>query len=205
MEQKKKKRYEKKRQQCALCTNSYSKREYLAKHMTKEHGEVLQKKAPGRKCAFRAGDLSDPRPYKCPDCIKEYRRSKHLARHRSEVHEQKVCADCNEPVRNMARHMAAKHGAQLPRNFQCSTCKKHFLTSGHLQTHTMRVHQVADRKFECSVCAKTFSYSNDLRKHMRTHSMSRSILCDICGEAFKSSDTLKIHMRRHTGERPYKW
>lgn len=199
------KKYKKKRQNCTLCPNSYSKREYLAKHMTKDHGEELERKPPGREPAFKAIDMSDPRPFKCPDCIKEYRKSKHLSRHRREVHTQNFCTECNLPVRNLKVHMICEHGVELPRNFQCDACEKQFLTKANLQAHTLRMHREVERTFECGVCAKAFAYANDLRKHTRTHSLDRSILCDICGDAFKSPDSLKSHMRRHTGERPYKW
>lgn len=199
-----KKAYKKKRQQCTLCSLNYSKREYLAKHMSQAHGEPLERKPPGREPAFKTADKDDPRPFKCPDCIKEYKKSKHLARHRREGHAQKMCTVCNKSFPNLAQHMQSVHAIELPKNFQCDVCSKAFLTKSHLQSH-MRIHRRSARNFACDVCGKKFGFSNDLRKHMRTHSLDRSILCDICGDAFKSPDTLKSHMRRHTGERPYKW
>lgn len=197
-------KYKKKRQQCSLCSNNYSKRDYLATHMHRTHGITLEPKPPGREPAFKTIDKHDPRPFKCPDCIKEYKKSKHLARHRREGHAQKMCNECQRSYPNIAQHMAIEHGIELPKNFVCEVCQKAFLTKSHLQSH-MRVHRVVSLDFHCTVCGKSFGFGNDLRKHMRTHSLDRSILCDICGDAFKSQDTLKSHMRRHTGERPYKW
>lgn len=196
------KKYKKKRQQCTKCSMSYSKREYLSKHMKNEHNILLERKRPGRQSAFRvSGD--DPRPYKCDQCFKEYTKSKHLARHRRTHLEKKRCNECREICSNYAEHMLKMHGIDLPRPFECDICKKSYRTKSNIQSH-MRIHRPSSR-VACTVCPKTFCFGTDLRKHMRTHSQNRSIICDICGDAFKSADTLKCHLRRHTGERPYKW
>lgn len=198
-------KYKKKRQLCQHCPMSYSKREYLSKHMIAEHNLTLEKKRPGRQSQFRLsnGD-DDPRPYKCDQCCKEYIKSKHLARHRRTHLESKHCSICNEICTSFADHMLKKHGIDLPRPFECDICHKTYRTKTHISTH-MRIHRAATRVYACTVCPKTFFFGTDLRKHVRTHSQNRSIICDICGDAFKSSDTLKCHLRRHTGERPYKW
>lgn len=199
------KKYKKKRQVCSICSVSYSKREYLSKHMISEHNVVLEKKPPGRQSAFRVpGHTDDPRPYKCDQCLKEYVKSKHLARHRRTHLETRHCIDCNLTYHNYADHMLKKHGIELPRPFECDICKKTYRTKSNIQSH-MRIHRANSKIFACTVCSKAFSFATDMRKHMRTHSLDRSMICDICGDAFKSSDTLKCHMRRHTGERPYKW
>lgn len=227
------KKYKKKRQQCPKCSQSYSKREYLSKHMKKEHNIVLEKKRPGRQCPFFVKNINDPRPYKCDMCVKEYAKSKHLARyvrnleqkhnknikkglsfisflfilssrHRRTHLEKRRCNQCNEECGNYADHMLRKHGIELPRPFVCDICGRTYRTKTHIATH-MRMHRVETRTFTCSLCPKSYCYNTDLRKHMRTHSLDRSIICDICGDAFKSVDTLRCHIRRHTGERPYKW
>lgn len=198
-------KYKKKRQLCPHCPMSYSKREYLSKHMINEHNVALEKKKPGRVSQFRvSGDVTDARPYKCDQCVKEYMKSKHLARHRRTHLENKRCNECNEVFNNYADHMLKKHGIELPRPFECDICHKTYRTKSNLSTH-MRIHRTPSRVFSCTVCPKTFFFGTDLRKHVRTHSQNRSIICDICGEAFKSADTLKCHLRRHSGERPYKW
>lgn len=197
------KKYKKKRQQCPKCSMNYSKREYLSKHMKNEHNVILEKKKPGRQSAFLASG-NDPRPYKCDQCVKEYTKSKHLARHRRTHLEKKRCNECHEICGNYADHMLKMHGIDLPRPFECDICKKTYRTKSNIQSH-MRIHRASSRVFTCTVCSKTFCFGTDLRKHIRTHSQNRSIICDICGDAFKSADTLKCHLRRHTGERPYKW
>ncbi|XP_031620137.1 zinc finger protein 431-like [Contarinia nasturtii] len=196
-------KYKKKRQQCPKCSVTYSKREYLSKHMKTEHNIVLEKKRPGRVSQFRQNNEDDPRPYKCDQCVKEYTKSKHLARHRRTHLEKKRCNECNEICSNYADHMLKKHGIDLPRPFSCDICHKTYRTKTHIQSH-MRIHRTASRVFTCTVCPKSFCFATDLRKHMKSHSQNRSVICDICGDAFKSADTLKCHMRRHTGERPYK-
>lgn len=197
------KKYKKKRQQCTKCSKSYSKREYLSKHMKTEHDIVLEKKRPGRQSAYCVNS-NDPRPYKCDQCVKEYTKSKHLTRHRRTHLEQKGCNICREVCHNYAEHMLKRHGIDLPRPFECDICKKTYRTKTNIQSH-MRIHRAASRVFACTVCSKSFCFGTDLRKHMKSHSQNRSIICDVCGDAFKSADTLKCHLRRHTGERPYKW
>lgn len=144
------------------------------------------------------------RPYKCDQCVKEYAKSKHLARHRRTHLEKERCNQCNEVFSSYADHMLKKHGIELPRPFQCDICRRTYRTKNHISTH-MRIHRAESRTFVCAICMKSFYLNTDLRKHMRTHSQDRSFVCHVCGAAFKSPDTLKCHMRRHTGDRPYKW
>lgn len=54
-------KYKKKRQHCELCSTSYSKREYLKKHMLKEHNIELERKRPGKFCPFYVKSAGDPR------------------------------------------------------------------------------------------------------------------------------------------------
>lgn len=111
-------KYKKKRQPCPKCSMTYSKREYLSKHMKMEHNIVLEKKRPGRVSQFRRNNDDDPRPYKCDQCVKEYAKSKHLARHRRIHLEKRGCNECNETCNNYADHMLKKHGIDLPRPFE---------------------------------------------------------------------------------------
>lgn len=224
------KKYKKKRQQCPNCPQSYSKREYLAKHMQNEHEITLEKKRPGRQCPFYVKSANDPRPYKCDQCVKEYAKcsvdvfvidfaaltdnsvnvifmiicryakSKHLNRHRLTHLERRRCNLCNE---------------ECGKSYADHMLRQHGIElprpfqcdickkTYRTKTHIqthMRIHRVKTRTFTCSLCPKSYCYSTDLRKHMKTHSLDRSIICDICGDAFKSVDTLRCHLRRHTGE-----
>lgn len=103
------KKYKKKRQFCPKCSMSYSKREYLKKHMLKEHNAELEKVRPGKYCEFYVDD-GLPRPYRCDQCDKRYMRSKHLARHRRTHFEKERCKQCNLSCRDLAEHMLEKHG-----------------------------------------------------------------------------------------------
>lgn len=170
-----------------------------------EHDIELEKKRPGREPLIPKSTLyeNDPRPYKCDQCAKEYKKSKHLARHKR-THLEQYCNDCQTSISNYVDHMLKVHRIELPRPFECEVCKKCYRTKANIKAH-MRIHRVENRIYNCTVCTKSFFFSTDLRKHMKSHSQNRSVICDICGDAFKSADTLKCHMRRHTGERPYKW
>lgn len=106
------KKYKKKRQFCPNCSMSYSKREYLKKHMLKEHNAELEKVKPGKYCEFYVDD-GLPRPYRCDQCDKRYMRSKHLARHRRTHFEKERCNQCNLHCQNLAEHMLEKHGIVL--------------------------------------------------------------------------------------------
>lgn len=154
-------KYKKKRQQCPKCSTSYSKREYLSKHMQNEHNIVLEKKRPGRQCPFYVKNANDPRPYKCDQCVKEYAKSKHLARHRRTHLEKERCSQCNEEFSSYADHMLKKHGIELPRPFECDICKRTYRTKTHIQTH-MRIHRAESRTFVCTICMKSFYLNTDL-------------------------------------------
>lgn len=203
-----KSKYKKKRKFCTKCDKSFSKREYLSKHMRVEHNLELEKIKPGRVpliLKMPTGE-NDPRPYKCDQCEKEYIKSKHLSRHRR-IHLKQYCNECKVPITtNYPEHMLKMHNYEIPRPFECPNekCKKTFRTRANLSAH-MRIHRVENRTYKCTVpmCPKSFFFSTDLRKHMKSHSLERSVICDICGDALKTSDTLKSHMRIHTGERPF--
>lgn len=204
-----KSKYKKKRQFCTECDKSFSKREYLSKHMTVEHNLELEKIRPGRIPLILKTPTgeNDPRPYKCDQCEKEYIKSKHLSRHRR-THLEQYCNECKVQITaNYVDHMLKIHNYEVPRPFECpdQECKKKFRTRANLSAH-MRYHRAENRKYKCAVpmCSKSFFFSTDLRKHMKSHSLERSVICDICGDALKTSDTLKSHLRIHTGDRPYK-
>lgn len=179
-------KYKKKRQLCTECDKSFSKREYLSKHMRVEHNLELEKIKPGRVPLILKTPTgeNDPRPYKCDQCEKEYIKSKHLSRHRR-THLQQYCNECKVTIKtNYAEHMLKVHHHELPRPFECSNeeCKKTFRTRANLSAH-MRIHRAENRTYKCTVhmCLKSFFFSTDLKKHMKTHSQERSVICDICG------------------------
>lgn len=127
------KKYKKKRQYCTKCSMSYSKREYLSKHMQKEHNEVLEKKRPGKGCEFFDENDTTGRPYKCDECDKQYMRSKHLARHRRTHFEKRRCNQCNEDFSNLSEHMLNMHPVSMPFDAISNVNVKN--EGGHLNGH----------------------------------------------------------------------
>lgn len=194
---------EKPRQTCDTCGLQFSKKEYLRKHMLKEHDVILEKGRCGRKSKFKTAD-GDPKPFKCSECVREFAKYKPYNRH-LKTHQKRFCNFCQDYVTTYAEHMRKVHNFEVPRNFMCDICQRTYRTKSDIVMHMkVHIHMLENRTFACKMCERTFYFNHDLRRHMKSHSLLRPIICDICGESFKTSETLKTHMRRHTGEKPFK-
>lgn len=185
---------------CENCGKVYGKKQHLRRHMLKTHNIVLEKGRIGRKSKFVLQE-GDPKPYKCPECVREFSKYKQLNKH-MKVHEKRFCHLCQDYVQTYAEHMRKEHNFEVPRPFQCDICKRSYRTRANIKTH-MKFHMVQNRMCTCHLCNKSFRFARDLKKHMISHSQDRPIICDICGEGFKTSATLKRHAQTHTGEKPF--
>ncbi|KAH3787535.1 uncharacterized protein LOC127841320 isoform X2 [Dreissena polymorpha] len=89
-----------------------------------------------------------------------------------------------EYMKHVARHEKGK-------KFTCSTCKKMFFESQHLQMHT-RLHR-KPKGCGCNVCGEEFYTSFQLAAHRyRAHKKADSFNCDVCGAKFVNVKFMRV-------------
>lgn len=115
------------------------------------------------------------KPYKCPECSKEFSRSDKMNNHRR------------------------KHTGEKP--FSCSQCDYAAADRWTLKMH-QRVH-TDEKPYRCQMCHFAGRHQNQLLVHLRTHTGDTPFRCPECGARFRISCDLQRHLRTHTGERPY--
>lgn len=115
------------------------------------------------------------KPYKCPECSKEFSRSDKMNNHRR------------------------RHSGEKP--FRCSQCDYAAADKWTLKVH-QRVH-IDDKPYRCQMCDFAGRHQNQLLVHLRTHTGDAPFQCPECGARFRISCDLQRHLRTHTGERPY--
>merc|ERR1719193_2037568 len=82
------------------------------------------------------------------------------------------------------------------RKFKCSSCNSFFPSNEELQKH--RVEELA-----CDQCKKKFCSKVNLKKHILTHSDTKSYCCEHCGLTFKSQAMRKSHQENVHESAPY--
>ena len=102
---------------CDYCDKTFSRKDKVTAHLRKVHPEVQVKRidetsGPGSK--NNGEKLAAERTYTCDACPKDFKKSKHLYRHKSSVHSDVVIS--------------------------CDECGKHFSRRDKLNAHTKNVH-----------------------------------------------------------------
>nr|XP_037284453.1 zinc finger protein 64-like [Rhipicephalus microplus] len=153
------------------------------KHGPKEVSAVFKCSHPG--CSFAGRYKKDlqrhsrihtgEKPYKCPECLKEFSRSDKMKSHQR------------------------KHTGEKP--FTCSQCDYAAADSWTLKMH-QRVH-TDDKPYRCQMCNFAGRHQNQLLVHLRMHTGDTPFPCPQCSARFRISCDLQRHLRTHTGERPY--
>ncbi|XP_053322593.1 zinc finger protein Xfin-like [Spea bombifrons] len=112
-----------------------------------EAGEAVVSAGQGAESQDFAPPASPPgdRPYQCWDCLKSYKRSAALAKHRR------------------------THAREKP--FRCSVCSKGFIQNSDLVKHH-RIH-TGEKPYRCLICDRRFAESSALIRHKMTHSATR--------------------------------
>ena len=169
---------------CVTCTQVFSSREILQRHVAHAH---------------------QGQRWKCQYCSKEFIRKPDLNAH-VQFHTgdfRYYCVVCSEGFARKYRlnlHMARVHN---PKSLQCDLCGKSFDYWDTLRNHK-EVCGVKVNRFECGVCHKRLKSRSILREHLTLHDPSRATPCQHCGKMFKTRKHARFHERKvhpSSGER----
>lgn len=87
----------------------------------------------------------------------------------------------------------------LGKDFECSICRKQFITSTNLKYHLTRVHQGV-KKYACNQCDKQYFTLQHLKVHQLSHLETKAYTCDVCHRKITHYASLLSHMLLHTGK-----
>ena len=121
---------------------------------------------------------SEPKPFECTVCSKQFKNARGLACHRRIVHSE------NKP-------------------YKCHACDRVFVFAGSLKNHFLQVHTDGNL-YSCSQCNRRFNRVGNLRKHRcQVEFDAGRYQCNYCGKPCRSKVQLTCHLREHTGAKPY--
>jgi len=112
------------------------------------------------------------------------------------------------------------------KKFECSYCKKSFVSQCNLKRHVNVVH-LGIKKFQCRICYKRFGQEHSLVHHLATiHKKNKqsnkkkgiekksvknkkndafiSFICQKCGKTFSQKGNLKRHEKSHEGIKEFR-
>ncbi|CAH2098848.1 unnamed protein product [Euphydryas editha] len=198
---------------CFMCSKTFSELSELKSHVMADHRE----------------------PYICPHCKETFPKiidfGNHTKTYHPEVEGQSVldvleafsklvqawkCEECQlqfHEADKFAMHQVEKHSPELKLKdqFQCSDCRRVFVSQKGLTSHR-RIHhntgsveetETVETGVMCVECRKICKDMNALTSHMRLHSPERKYPCKFCDFRFSTPEKRKAHAELHTGDMKY--
>ncbi len=164
---------------------------------------------------------TDPKPYKCENCIQRFSNKSHLKRHIKYMHTEQqfyTCDICSETFNKKCKLLRHSFKHDGKRSYKCyyPYCNKAYFTEGKLslhiakhkseiQTPIVETNEIEeDKKFyKCphDDCLKTYSTPYNLRVHIKTYHEKLSEYRCFCNQVFKHKCSLDRHRLRHQFEK----
>ena len=181
---------------CPICSNTYSLKRTLTRHIKNVHGsEKGANKSVG-------------------EVIQEGEDNSQVKLRKSEPKEKTVgkrrgvnsCSLCPLSIKgSLHMHMWIAHGVDLSKNrvlYQCNVCGQRCSSKINLQSHMSK--HTGNKEFICKICDTGFKHASSLQKHVKLHNGEKNFVCKLCGKQFARKGYLQQHERIHSGEKPYK-
>ena len=141
--------------------------------------------------------------FKCPECLKIFKKERYLKMHIKEVHmeaQMSICHICCKEFKSfhLKRHIKNVH---IKEECSCDECGKVYTNRKHLRDHKKAVHEGLD--LLCHLCCKSFKSKSYLSNHIRRfhNAVDEELICDYCSKLFQSQNKLYLHIKAvHTIE-----
>lgn len=147
----------------------------------------------------------DPKPYKCPQCQKNFANSSYLSQH-ARIHagikpyKCEICERKFTQLSHLQQHIRT-HTGEKPYKCLHPGCGKAFSQLSNLQSHS-RSH-MTDKPYRCNSCYKCYADEQSLRDHIPKHSETKHLkthICRICGKSYTQETYLTRHLAKHSQE-----
>jgi hypothetical protein len=152
-------------------------------------------------------NMREPKPYKCPHCVKSFANNSYLTQH-MRIHlglkpfgPCQFCGKKFTQLSHLQQHIRT-HTGEKPYKCKFGGCDKAFSQLSNLQSHS-RCHQ-ADKPFKCNSCYKCFTDEAALLDHIPKHKDSKHLkvhVCPYCGKSYAQALYLDKHMTKHADRR----
>lgn len=212
---------EDKKYNCEFCASSFILARYLNDHLRRSHGNLKPFRCRFDSCSMRFKKKSDLNEhedsshkavdYSCNFCFKILQSKATYKVHENNCSmnpenldkvKSKTCKSCKAEFntkKELNDHFSKEHEPkpeQLPGNFECEYCSKHFRSYDILMQHR-QIH-LEEKKFCCTACDRTFTLRRYLKDHLRRfHKLKNTYICKICDMVFLSSNEFELHKITH--------
>ncbi|XP_073972610.1 uncharacterized protein isoform X2 [Rhodnius prolixus] len=123
------------------------------------------------------GNISNGKPYECPECKSCFKRQNHLRMH------------------------YRIHTGQRP--FKCADCSLKFSTKSALKTHSLKHEGLNIKHFTCDDCGKHFLLQSSLRRHVESSHLTNCVyVCPLCKSDYETYSACQKHLINHMLEDP---
>ncbi|XP_077288868.1 uncharacterized protein LOC143913134 [Arctopsyche grandis] len=148
---------------------------------------------------------SGEKTYVCQICLKIFKNSKQLARHRP-IHRKDInsprkfiCKICKRELstnRLLTLHMRAVH--EKIKHYKCKMCNYSASAKTSLTVHA-RLH-TGEKPYECEHCSFKSANNSSYRRHSMTHSLQKNYKCEHCSYSCIQASSIKVHIKaKHPG------
>lgn len=206
---------------CNKCSERFSHRNYLNRHMKVKHNQPIETDNTAKRyqcsmCQYSSNynnhlkthilTHTGEKPYLCYLCPKKYGSSSHLKRHLRTGHISDKLFKCNKCTKeyndkgSLNKHIRRVHmGEEQPKKFKCNICSLATASKSNLRNH-LRIHS-GEKPFQCKVCLHSFALKSNLDRHSngaKCHQIPKfKYECKICSKNFLHKYTFKSHLRLH--------
>ncbi|XP_059609050.1 transcription factor grauzone-like [Phlebotomus argentipes] len=116
-------------------------------------------------------------------------------------HQCSVCLKFYKTTETLAKHKILVHTPVEEREFACDKCPLRFAVAAALKAHLINHTAPEDRKHICETCGQAFVTSHVLTEHVRRkHENSRNLVCEICAKVYRTKSLFEKHMAEHKSQ-----
>ncbi|XP_054738338.1 zinc finger protein 184-like [Anastrepha obliqua] len=169
---------------CNLCSQSFSWKPTLYRHIELDHKT-----------------LPADKKYLCNECGRAYMREVHLLEHIKQRHRPRnfkcpdpLCEQSFTRTFTLRRHFITSHTEHTSTRYHCIDCDKYFKVYDQWKYHNQVIHK--NETVYCPHCGYPFRFKEKLEEHLLKDVCKRSVVpCSYCQRRFTTKTGLREHVR----------